>query len=49
MTAGASTAPNRMEIVGKWANTSEQIDEINIKSGTGNLASNSFLKVWGSN
>jgi hypothetical protein len=47
-TAGAGTAPNRWEAVGKWANTSAQITAVNIKSGSGNLASKTILKIWGS-
>ena len=42
------TAPARWEAVGKWDNTSEQITSMNIKSGSGNLASKTILKVWGS-
>tara|TARA_B110001454_G_scaffold210282_1_gene224640 strand:+ start:10 stop:1095 length:1086 start_codon:yes stop_codon:yes gene_type:complete len=48
MTAGEETAPARWEAVGKWDNTSEQITSMNIKSGSGNLASKTILKVWGS-
>ena len=48
MTAGAGTAPTRTEYVGKWANTSAQITSINVKSGSGNLATKTILKVWGS-
>ena len=46
--AGAGTAPTRMESVGKWANTSAQITEIDIDSTSGNFSSNSIIKVWGS-
>ena len=48
MTAGAGTATARWEAVGKWANTSAQITAMNIKSGSGNLASKTVLKIWGS-
>jgi len=46
-TSGAAFAPNRLEIVGKWANTSNQITEIDFDSKSGNFGSNSILKVWG--
>ena len=46
-TAGAGNAPNRREIAFKWANTSNQITEIDFDASTGNYDSASFLKVWG--
>jgi len=47
-TAGAANAPNRREWVGKWANTSNQITEIDVEQlDAGDLASGSILKVWG--
>ena len=51
-TAGAGTAPNRRETVGKWSNTSDQITDItwHDESGSGaQMDSGSFIKVWGSN
>ncbi len=50
-TAGAGTAPTRNEVVGKWANTSAQITEIDYMQQTTsvNFPSGSFIKVWGSN
>ena len=51
-TAGAGTAPNRRETVGKWANTSDQITNITWHDESGSAAqmdSGSFIKVWGSN
>ncbi len=49
-TAGAGTAPDRRETVGKWANTSNQINRIEIENQSStNFTSSSFLKVWGSN
>jgi len=46
--AGAANAPNRREGVGKWANTSNQITEINLKQlDAGDYAAGSILKVWG--
>jgi hypothetical protein len=49
-TAGAGTAPRRVESVIKWANTAAQITTIAIDSlsGTPNLSTSSYLKVWGS-
>ena len=49
LTAGAGTAPSRRETVCKWANTSNQINIIGLKTTTGDFASGSFIKVWGSN
>tara|TARA_R110002051_G_scaffold1294_1_gene7236 strand:+ start:486 stop:1577 length:1092 start_codon:yes stop_codon:yes gene_type:complete len=48
-TLGASTAPDRNEMVGKWNNTSNQMDRISISktSGSGVMDSTSILKVWG--
>jgi hypothetical protein len=49
-TAGAGTAPKRMESVGKWANTSAQITSIQMKNfGTGSFGTASIMKVWGAN
>jgi hypothetical protein len=50
-TAGAGTAPSRIEGVYKWANTSNQIDILGFvaKTGGATVLSNSTLKVWGSN
>lgn len=47
-TAGAGTAPNRREFVGKYDSTSAQITEIDIDSSSGNWDSTSIIKVWGS-
>lgn len=44
---GAAQDPNRREIAFKWANTSNQITEIDFDASTGNYDSASFLKVWG--
>ena len=35
MTAGATTAPSREEHVGKWANTSNQITDVDVNTGAG--------------
>jgi hypothetical protein len=50
-TATAGTAPTRNEVVGKWANNSAQITEIDYMQQTTsvNFPSGSFIKVWGSN
>ena len=45
--AGAGSTPQRIEFVGKWANTSNQITNVNILSSSGNFPSGSILKVWG--
>ena len=45
--AGAGNAPQRMEAVGKWANTSAQINRITVTCGGGNFDVGSTLKVWG--
>jgi hypothetical protein len=48
-TASAGTAPNRQEIVAKWANTSSQITEIDLTNvQTGSYDTGSIIKVWGS-
>jgi hypothetical protein len=38
-TAGAGTAPNRLELVGKWANTSNPLDTINFSASSNTWAS----------
>ena len=50
-TAGSPTAPNRIELAGKWANTSAQITQIDIWADGGSTAygAGSIIKVWGSN
>lgn len=45
--SGSSAAPERVEQVGKWANTSNQADNININAGTNELASGSNLSALG--
>ena len=49
-TTGAGNAPSRIELVGKWANTSSQITQFSLDrfSGSGVLDSNTWIKVWGS-
>jgi hypothetical protein len=48
-TAGAGTAPDRDEFVGKWANTSTQITNIDFFPHTGTYPIGTILKVWGAN
>jgi len=49
-TAGAGNAPNRTELVGKWVNTSNQINIVQFfNDQAGSYASGSTLRVWGSN
>jgi|14BtaG_2_1085337.scaffolds.fasta_scaffold00015_4 hypothetical protein len=47
-TAGASNPPTSNECVGKWANTSSQITEIDCFTNSGNIRSGARLIVWGS-
>ena len=48
-TAGAGTSPTRNEVVGKWANNSAQITEIDYMQQTTsvNFPVGSFIRVWG--
>mgnify|MGYP003981343735 FL=1 len=47
---GAGTAPTRLEIVGKWANTSDQINIVEWRNpASTNYSTKSIIKVWGSN
>ena len=50
MTAGAGNAPERVESVGKWANTSNQFDKVQSYEGGGvaNFLTGSNLTVLGS-
>jgi hypothetical protein len=50
-TAGAGTAPSRYEMAGKWANTSNQIDIIELlhQNTSSSLGAGSIIKVWGAN
>jgi hypothetical protein len=47
-TTGAGNAPDRREIIGKWANTSAQITSIKVKeNGSGSWDSGTTLTVFG--
>jgi len=47
-TSGAANAPDRVQTVGKWDNTSAQITEIDLDNNdTGSFGTGSILKVWG--
>jgi len=49
-TSGAGTAPQRIELANKWANTSSQVTSLDFSlagSGT-NFLTGSCIKVWGS-
>lgn len=49
-TAGAGTAPGRVEVAAKWANTTEQITKVDFDNADGgSFAGGTFLKVWGAN
>ena len=48
-TGGAGGSPQRVEIAGKWANTSDQITKIDYIPSTGNYSTDSKMIVWGSN
>ena len=49
-TAGAGTAPQRMEITSKWVNTSNQFDNIQaLNTDTGDFATSSNLSALGTN
>ena len=46
--SGAGNAPDRKELVGKWANTSDSITTIKANNGgSGSYAEGSNLTVWG--
>ena len=45
---GAGTAPTRLELVGKWANTSDQINIVEWRNpASTNYSTKSIIKVWG--
>ena len=46
-TAGAGTAPQRVEEVGKWVNTSDQFTKVKAFSGSGNHAISSNISAIG--
>ena len=45
---GAGYAPNRVESVGKWTNTSSQITSVRVSNVVGNNYNGGQIKVWGS-
>jgi len=49
-TTGAGTAPSRIEVVMKWANTSSQVTSLafNLRDAGTNFLAGSCIKVWGS-
>ena len=47
-TVGPTNAGQRHELAMKWANTSNQIDIIELSRTSGNLGTNTSIKVWGS-
>lgn len=49
--SGAGNAPDRFEFTGKWANTVDLMDVLQItkNDGTGTQDTTSFAKIWGSN
>ena len=46
--AGAGVAPARSETVGKWANTSTQINQIELNGPASGIPDGTRIKVWGS-
>tara|TARA_R110002020_G_scaffold102080_1_gene239980 strand:+ start:1247 stop:2815 length:1569 start_codon:yes stop_codon:yes gene_type:complete len=48
--AGTGTAPNRYQVVGKWANTSSQINIMQLyhQTGASTFGAGTIMKVWGS-
>ena len=46
-TAGAGNAPNRREYVGKWINTSGQIDVVQLYKSGATFNADTRIKVWG--
>ncbi len=48
-TAGAGNGTERRELYGKWANTSDSITSIQVKSKNGSFATGTRLRVWGAN
>jgi hypothetical protein len=45
--SGSGNAPNRRETVGKWANTSNQITEIDLDVSSSTMTTSSYMRVWG--
>lgn len=45
--AGAANAPHRRELVGKWANTSNQFDIVQAVASTGNISNDSNITALG--
>ena len=48
--SGAGSAPDRAEIVGKWVNTSAQINRVgylNVGGGSSDFGAGSYIKVYG--
>lgn len=46
--SGAGVVPNRLELVGKWANTVSPITQLQINNDqAGDYIAGSFLRVWG--
>jgi hypothetical protein len=48
--SGAGTAPNKYQVVGKWANTSSQINIMQLyhQTGASTFGAGTIMKVWGS-
>jgi hypothetical protein len=46
--SGSGSAPNRMQVEGKWTNTSDQITSVQFANDdTGTYQAGSYIQIWG--